>query len=264
MLVLAVLITATLALEAKTLVAYYSFTNNVRQIVNDMKTQLKDADVVEVEPAEEGLDYAANNYKIGSALISAINKNPNDASSYPAIKSLNVDWSKYDEVVVATPLWWSHMAAPMQTFLFENGKKMAGKRIGLLVSSASSTIEGVEADAKRLIPDGNFLSPSLWIRSSQMSSLHSMVASWIASTGIGSSAGVASVGAKGSAWCSLQGSQLFLTGDFDLVTVLDASGRLLLTSRERNIDLSGLSPNVYVVQMKSGSAVKTSKVVLNK
>ena len=69
--------------------------------------------------------------------------------------------------------------AALQAFLFHYGDEMAGKGIGLIVSSASSGISGVEADAKRLIPDGNFLSPSLWIRSSQTSDCHSMIAEWL-------------------------------------------------------------------------------------
>lgn len=52
----------------KTLIVYYSFTNNVHTIVTDLLTQIE-ADAVRIEPAEEGLDYAANNYAIGSALI---------------------------------------------------------------------------------------------------------------------------------------------------------------------------------------------------
>ncbi len=144
---MALAMTAT-ALHAKTLVVYYSFTNNCRTIAYDIKSQLPDADLVEVQPAEEGLDYAANGYAIGSALISAIRNHPNDASSYPAIKELTVDFKQYDDIVVAAPLWWSNMAAPMQTFLFQNGSKMAGKKIGLIVSSASSGISDVEADAK--------------------------------------------------------------------------------------------------------------------
>ena len=70
------------------------------------------------------------------------------------------------------------MAAPMQTFLFHNGKEMAGKKIGLIVSSASSGISGVERDAKRLIPEGNF-TKSLWVRSSQVSSAPKMVSEWL-------------------------------------------------------------------------------------
>lgn len=162
----------------KTLVVYYSYTNNTHTIVSDLQTQIE-ADVIRIEPAEKGLDYAADNYAIGSALISAIRENPDDASSYPAIDPVEVQMDEYATVIVAAPLWWSNMAAPMQTFLFHHGDEMAGKNIGLIVSSASSGISGVEADARRLISDGNFLSPSLWIRSSQTSNCHSMVAEWL-------------------------------------------------------------------------------------
>lgn len=176
-LILALLISA-FAVNAKTLIAYYSFTNNIHSIATELQQQT-DADIVRIEPAEKGLDYAANNYAIGSALISAIRNHPEDAASYPAIDPVSVNLDDYDMVIVATPLWWSNMAAPMQTFLFQNGAKMAGKKIGLIVSSASSGISGVEADAKRLIPDGDFVSPSLWIRSSQTSSCRSMIENWL-------------------------------------------------------------------------------------
>ena len=167
-----------LSVDAKTLIIYYSYTNNVEKIVNELKNRI-DADIVEIEPAEKGLDYAANNYAIGSAQIAAIRNNPDESSSYPAIDTVNANLDEYDTLIIAAPLWWSQMAAPLQTYLFHNGKKMTGKNIGLIVSSASSGISGVEADAKRLIPDGHFLSPSLWIRSSQISNASSMLENWL-------------------------------------------------------------------------------------
>lgn len=164
--------------EHKTLIAYYSYTNNVERIVAELRSQI-DADVVEIEPAEKGLDYAANNYALGTALLNAIRNNPGDVSSYPAIDAVDVDMDEYDTVIIACPLWWSQMAAPFQTFLFHYGPQMAGKSIGVIVSSASSGISGVVADAKRLIPDGKFLEPSLWIRSSQTSNSRSMIEQWL-------------------------------------------------------------------------------------
>ena len=111
----------------KTLIVYYSFTNNVHTIVSDLQTQIE-ADVVRVEPAEEGLDYAANNYAIGNALIQAIRNQPNDAASYPAIKPVEVNIADYDRIIIGAPLWWSNMAAPLQTFLFQYGNRMGGKK----------------------------------------------------------------------------------------------------------------------------------------
>ena len=167
-----------ITINAKTLIVYYSYTNNVEKIVNELSRQIE-AEVVEIEPAEKGLDYAANNYAIGSAQIGAIKNNPDNSSSYPAIDPVNVNLDEYDTIIIAAPLWWSQMAAPLQTYLFHHGKEMAGKNIGLIVSSASSGISGVEADAKRLIPGGHFLSPSLWLRSSQTSNASSMLESWL-------------------------------------------------------------------------------------
>ena len=162
----------------KSRILYYSYTKIVHTIVSDLQTQIE-ADVVRVEPAEEGLDYAANNYAIGSALIQAIRNNPNDAASYPEIKPVEVNIADYDRIIVGAPLWWSNMAAPLQTFLFQYGSQMEGKSIGLIVSSSSSGINGVESDARRLIPGGDFLEPSLWIRSGQTSNCHSMIADWL-------------------------------------------------------------------------------------
>ena len=168
--------------RAKTLVAYYSYTNNVRTIVNELSTQME-VDVVEIQPAEDGLDYVANNYELGKQLLNAIKAAPNNAASYPAIKDVSVDMSQYSDVIVATPLWWSQMAAPMQTFLFHNGAAMAGKNIWMIVSSASSGISGVVADAERLIPDGNFQGNQLWIKSSQVPQAASMLNTWLLETG---------------------------------------------------------------------------------
>ncbi|MDE7166919.1 MAG: flavodoxin [Bacteroidaceae bacterium] len=168
--------------KGKTLIVYYSYTNNVHRIVCDLRTQIE-TDVIRIEPAEKGLDYAANSYAIGSAQIQAIRSHPGDASSYPAIDPVEVQFVEYDTIIVAAPLWWSNMAAPLQTFLFKHGAEMADKRICLIVSSASSGISAVESDARRLIPDGKFLSPSLWIRSSQTSKCHSMIVEWLKNIG---------------------------------------------------------------------------------
>lgn len=67
LLILITILTA-LTTDAKTLIAYYSYTNNVHSIVTELQKQI-DADLLRIEPAEKGLDYAANNYAIGSALI---------------------------------------------------------------------------------------------------------------------------------------------------------------------------------------------------
>lgn len=182
----------------KTLIVYYSYTGNTEEIAGDLRS-LINADVIKVEPADKGLDYAANNYAIGTEQLTKIQNAPNDASSYPAIEFSSpdgggqegaVDMSKYNTIIIATPLWWSQMASNMQTFLFRFGPEMAGKRsssarfasaknIGLIVSSHSSGISGVERDAKRLVPDGKFFPKSLWINASNHCRRKALLEEWL-------------------------------------------------------------------------------------
>ena len=224
--ILAFLVAA--SVHAKTLIVYYSYTNNVERIVDALRTQI-DADVLEIEPAEKGLDYAANNYAIGSAQIAAIRNNPDDAASYPAIDPIDVNMSDYDCIIVGAPLWWSNMAAPLQTFLFHYGKEMDGKKIGLIVSSASSGISGVEADAKRLIPGGDFLTPSLWIKSSQTSNAGSMLDNWLTKIDYDRlSSGISHIS----------------TDPYERYTVYSLSGVRLLSDVRST---TGLSTGIYII-----------------
>lgn len=165
---------------SSTLVVFYSYTGNCRAIVSSLTEQLK-ADVLEILPSQEGLKYEADNYKIGSELISTIRSKPNDASSYPGIKPVNRDASKYETIIVVTPLWWGNMAAIMQSYLFQNGSNMAGKKICLIVSSHSSGIAEVEKDAKRLIPGGEFEKESLWINYANHAKRADLIKEWLAS-----------------------------------------------------------------------------------
>lgn len=217
--------------SAKTLIVYYSYTNNVEKIVTELRSQIE-ADVIEIEPAEKGLDYAADNYAIGSAQISAIRNNPTEASSYPAIDPVSVNMAEYDCIIIGAPLWWSNMAAPLQTFLFHHGSEMAGKKIGLIVSSHSSGISGVESDAKRLIPAGDFLSPSLWIRSSEVSDAKHILEKWLKEIRYND---------------IVAGIESIPYPDHELYTVYSLSGVRILNN---SASLSGLKNGIYIVNGK--------------
>lgn len=253
-----------IAVNAKTLIVYYSYTNNVERIVTELRNQIQ-ADVVEIEPAVKGLDYAANNYAIGSSLISAIRNNPGDASSYPAIDPVGVNPADYDCIIIGAPLWWSSMAAPLQTYLFHNGSQMAGKKIGLIVSSASSRIDGVESDAKRLIPDGDFLLPSLWIRSSQTSNCRSLISGWLEQINYnGISSGIESVASDKAVDINITPDVIRIDGDFKSLALYNMSGGKVLESSEHSISTSSLTPGVYVARLHAGTRSVSKKIVISK
>ena len=163
---------------AKTLVVYYSYTGNCHEIVNTLTNQIE-ADVLEIQPAEKGLKYEANNYALGTQLLNAIKDNPNNASSYPAIDPVTTSLNNYKNIIIVTPLWWSQMAAIMQTYLFQNASKMEGKHVGLIVSSHSSGISGVVSDAERLLPHVTWMGEALWINASNHGNRASLIEDWL-------------------------------------------------------------------------------------
>lgn len=231
LLLAAIAVIAVASAKAKTLVVYYSYTSNVERIVTELTRQI-DADVIRIQPAEKGLDYAANNYAIGSAQISAIRNNPNDLSSYPPIDNVDVNLAQYDCIIIGAPLWWSNMASPLQTFLFMHGKEMAGRHIGLIVSSASSGISGVESDAHRLIPNGNFFTQSLWIRSAQTANSATLISQWLKNINYESIASV---------------DELYYNFERTSYTVYSLSGQLIGTNMA---SMENLDKGMYIVNGK--------------
>ncbi len=173
------LLTVGSAMNAKTLVVYYSYTNSCHDIVQTLTSQIE-ADVMRIEPADKTQKYEANGYAIGTQLLNAIKAAPGDAASYPAIDPVAItDLSPYQTIIIVTPLWWSQMAAIMQTYLFHHGGEMAGKNVGLIVSSASSGISGVVSDCKRLVPSASYFSENLWINNSNRSSRSTLIQNWL-------------------------------------------------------------------------------------
>jgi len=172
-------IAQTPAEAGKTLVVYYSYTGNCKEIVESLTSQIT-ADVMRIEPKDKTQKYEANNYAIGSQMLNAIKAAPNDASSYPEIDAVSItDLSAYQNIIIVTPLWWSQMAAIMQTYLFNYGAQMAGKHVALIVSSHSSGISGVVTDAQRLVPDATWMGEALWINASNHNNRVSLTDNWL-------------------------------------------------------------------------------------
>lgn len=260
LLILIVAMLAATVADAKTLVVYYSFTNNVHTIVSELQAQTG-ADAVRIEPAQEGIDYAADNYAIGSALISAIRNNPDDAASYPAIKPVNVNLYGYDMIIVAAPLWWNNMAALLQTWLFHHGTELAGKKIGLIVSSASSGISGVEADARRLIPGGDFISPSLWIRSAQTQNCRSLISAWLEQIDYNRlAADITLATPADEVDINITTQGIAVAGQFDLFTLYDLSGAKVMELSQMTSAPRPMNPGIYLARIDAGDRVVSRKI----
>ena len=163
---------------SNTLVIYYSYTNHCHEIAQSLTSQI-DADVLRIYPKDKNQQYEANGYAIGMQLLNTINANPNSADSYPEIDPVSVSLEDYDTFFIVTPLWWSQMAAILQTYLFNHGPEFAGKKVGLIVSSHSSGISGVVADAERLIPNADWMGEALWINNANHGNRATLIQNWL-------------------------------------------------------------------------------------
>lgn len=236
----AILLSA-VAMNAKTLVAYYSYTNTVESIVNTLKTQIE-CDVVEVEPTDKNADYNANNYALGSEQIDRINANPDDVSSYPSIDPIDLNISEYDMIIIAMPLWHAQMAAPFQTFLFHYGPQMAGKNVAMIISSWSSGTSGVVRDAKRLVPEGNFIEPFLWDRASQRVNASS-IAAWLNDIHYNDlTSAVTSINADNKFEIVAENGLLTVNGDFSTLSLYNLSGNKVIETTGNQVITSALTP----------------------
>ena len=101
-----------------------------------------------------------------------------EQGDYPAVATSVENFDTYDIVFVGYPIWYGHMATPMQAFLHEHADLLAGKRIALFASSGSSDIGTSERDAASLAPDAVF-TESLLLTSSSLNSMESLVSVWL-------------------------------------------------------------------------------------
>ncbi len=162
----------------KTLIVFYSYTGNCREIANSLNSMIT-ADVVEIKTVAENQDYNANGYQLGNDLLETINANPESIESYPPIKDVSKDAEDYDNIIFVTPLWHSQMAAPAQTYLFKNRQKLEGKHFAMIVSSWSSGIATVTSNARRLLPDVIWAGEPLWINHNNHSKRNSLIDTWL-------------------------------------------------------------------------------------
>lgn len=96
----------------KKVIVYYSYRGNTKSIAEMIQKSTGD-DIARIETV---VPYDGD-------YNSVVNQGQDEVNSgyCPEIKPLNIDLSKYDEVILGTPVWWYTFAPAMHTFLKENG-----------------------------------------------------------------------------------------------------------------------------------------------
>lgn len=102
----------------KKVIVYYSYRGNTKSIA-EMIQKSTGADIARIETV---VSYDGD-------YNSVVNQGQDEVNSgyCPEIKPLNIDLSKYDEVILGTPVWWYTFAPAMHTFLKEND--LSGKTV---------------------------------------------------------------------------------------------------------------------------------------
>lgn len=107
------------------IIVYFTYTNNTKKIAEKIEEKL-DCDIVQIRtviPYSEDYDTVVNDEHNGEA-----------SNHLPEIEDINVDWRKYDEVILGTPVWWYRPAPAVRSFLSEND--LSGKTIKPFATNA--------------------------------------------------------------------------------------------------------------------------------
>lgn len=125
----------------KALLVYYTYTGHTKIIAEKIKSKIN-CDVLELEPKEK--------YSEDYQYIVDMTENPTEKEFIePEIKEINIDLSKYDTVIIGTPIWWYTMAPPVRSFLKKYD--LSGKKV-LAYATNAGWLGHTFKDIKELCP----------------------------------------------------------------------------------------------------------------
>ena len=158
------------------LVLYCSRSGNTEHMAQTIQSTLG-CDMMEVVPEMPYEDDYNAMLDRAQAELDAI-----EQGNYSAITTSVESFDEYDIVFIGYPIWYSHIATPMQAFLHNHADLLSGKHIALFASSGSSGIGTSERDAATLVPDAVF-EESLLLTSSTLGSMATRIPQWLESLG---------------------------------------------------------------------------------
>ncbi len=125
------------------LVVYFSYTNLTKTIAEKIKESL-DCDIIEIKTV---VPYS-NDYQT----VVDNEQNSETSNHLPEIETINMNLSKYDEIIVGTPVWWYRPAPAIRTFLNQND--LSGKTIIPFATNAG-WLGRTFTEIKKLCPNSN-------------------------------------------------------------------------------------------------------------
>lgn len=135
--------------DTKVTVIYFSATGTTKKVAVSLSEALK-SDLIEIIPKEK---YSSNDLNYNDA-SSRVSKEHNDSNSRPAIENI-IDVSKYDNIYLGYPIWWSD--APKIIYSFLDKYNLKNKKLFLFSTSASSNMTTSVNNIKNYQKDLNIL-----------------------------------------------------------------------------------------------------------
>lgn len=135
----------------KTLVAYYSLGGNTKAVAGRVARSLR-SDVIEIKTVKEYPDDYDVLLSLGEKEV---------ASGYiPALRPVEIDWDKYDAVLLGTPVWFGSFAPAMKKFL--SNYKWKGRVVYPFITNGGK-IGRVIGDLKKALR-GAYVGPILNVK----------------------------------------------------------------------------------------------------
>lgn len=129
----------------KKIVVYFSYSNNTRMIAEMIQKKLN-CDIFEIKTV---IPYS-NDYQ------TVVDDEHNSESSkfLPEIEPIDVDFQKYDEIIIGTPTWWYRPAPAIRTFL---NKIDLSNKIVIPFSTNAGWVGRTFIEIKKLCPNSNII-----------------------------------------------------------------------------------------------------------
>lgn len=96
--------------NVKKIIVYFSYTGNTKMIAERIKRKLH-CDILEIIPVQA--------YSEDYDLVVKEEQNNSSSNKMPEIEQIDTDLSKYDEIILGTPVWWYTLAPVIRTFLYQ-------------------------------------------------------------------------------------------------------------------------------------------------
>lgn len=142
------LVAASMTMNAKTLVAFFSATGVTKAAAEQIAAE-QNADLWEIVPYEPytAADLDWRNDQSRSSI------EMKDPAERPMIK-MCTDISSYDTIYLGFPIWWNTCPRIINSWIDNND--LTGKRVILFYTSGSSTIDGALNDLRTIYPQYNW------------------------------------------------------------------------------------------------------------